>query len=76
MDSSYSNKRIVNTETGNYPIFLGPSLLHFTKDQSTFTRFALELQACDRDIRNFKKAGLDLEDAIFQGFKQLFHKAI
>ena len=71
-DSSYRNKRIINMKTGNHPVFLGPSLFHFTKDQSTFARFALELQACNSEIRKLKKVGLDMEDAIFQGIKHFF----
>ena len=59
-------------KTGNHPVFLGPSLFHFTKDQSTFTRFALELQARNSEIRKLKKVGLDMEGAIFQGIKHFF----
>ena len=42
-DTCYHNKRVTNPETGNYPIFLGPTLFHFTKDDKTFSRLALEL---------------------------------
>ena len=71
-DSSYRNKRIVGNVSRDYPVFLGPALFHFTKDEKTFTRFALELQAEAPAIRDLKKIGLDMEDAIFKGVKVLF----
>lgn len=71
-DSSYRNKRIIGNVSGEHPVFLGPALFHFTKDEKTFTRFALELQAEHPPIRNLKKIGLDMEDAIFNGVKVMF----
>ena len=42
-DTTYRNKRILNASNGNHPVHLGPITLHFTKDDATFSRFALEL---------------------------------
>ena len=36
-DSSYQNKRVVGNVSGDHPVFLGPDLFHFTKDEKTFT---------------------------------------
>ena len=65
-DSCYRNARIVNA-TGNHPVFLGPLMFHFTKDESTFTRFALEMMALNASISRVKKIGVDMEEAIFNG---------
>ena len=41
-DSSYRNKRLVNTIDGGAPVHLGPIMLHFTKVEKTFGRFGLK----------------------------------
>ena len=40
-DTSYRNKRLINRESGKNPIFVGPMMFHFTKDEGAFGRFAL-----------------------------------
>ena len=71
-DSCYKDKRLVSNTTGNHPIFLGPLIFHFTKDKDTFTRFALEMMAIDPlVISKLKKIGVDMEDAIFEGIKNV-----
>ena len=42
-DTSYRNKRLVNTIDGGAPVHLGPIMLHFTKDEKTFGKFGLEI---------------------------------
>ena len=71
-DSCYRNKRLIRNDSGHHPVFLGPVLFHFTKDDQTFTRFALELQASYPETRKLKKIGVDMEDAIFNGVQSLF----
>ena len=63
------------TGSGVHPVYLGPTLLHFTKDTQTFTRFALEIQACNPETRGIKKTGVDIEDAIYNGVEILFTEA-
>ena len=58
-----------------HPVYPCPTLLHFTKDTQTFTRFALEIQACNPETRGIKKIGVDIEDAIYNGVKTLFPEA-
>ena len=58
-----------------HPVYLGPTLLHFTKDTQTFTRFALEIQACNPETRGIKKTGVDIEDAVYNGVEILFTEA-
>ena len=71
-DICYKNKRLVNIRNGNNPIFLGPSIFHFTKDEKTSTRFAAEMIAMNTVIMTeLKKVGVDMEDAIFNGIKKV-----
>eukprot|EP00794_Sanderia_malayensis_P002387 gene2387-2747_t len=68
-DTCYRNKRIVHSSSGKHPVFLGPAMFHFTKGPDSFSRLALELIAADPGLRNLKKVGVDMEEAIFSGFK-------
>ena len=70
-DTCYHNKRVINSETGNNPIFLGPTLFHFTKDDKTFSRLALELLDTEPELINLKTIGADMEEAIAKGFKRI-----
>ena len=40
-DTCYHNKRNKKQKTGNNPLFLGPTLFYFTKDDKTFSRLGL-----------------------------------
>ena len=66
-DSCYQNKRLIGNDSGHHSVFLGPAFFHFIKEDQTFTRFALELQASNSETRKLKKIGVDMEDAIFNG---------
>ena len=68
-DTCYRNKRIVNNSNGKLPVFLGPVMFRFTKGPDSFSRFANELVTTAPEIRNLKKIGVDMEEAIFSGFK-------
>ena len=65
-DSRYQNKRLIGT------VFLGPAIFQFTKEDHTFTQFALELQASNPETRILKKISIDMENAIFNGVQSLF----
>lgn len=71
-DTCYRNKRLINPKTKGHPVFLGPMMFHFTKDEGTFMRFALELFTSNSGMSNLKYIGVDLESAIFKGFKTVF----
>ena len=62
---------MINPETGNNPIFLGPTLFHFTMDDKTFSRLALELLDTEPELINLKAIGADMEEAIAKGFKRV-----
>ena len=42
-DTSYRNRRLVVDTTGKSPVFFGPCMFHFKKDEEAFRRFALEI---------------------------------
>ena len=44
-------------------------MFHFTKDVGAFGRFSLELLAADPKLIELKNIGVDMESAIYQGFK-------
>ena len=71
-DTCYRSKRLINPKTKSHPVFLGPMLFHFTKNKETFLRFALELFTSDPGMSNLKHIGVDMESAIFNGFKTVF----
>ena len=73
-DITYQNKRILNASNGNHPVHLGPIMLHFTKGDATFSGFVLELSSSNPNLRTLKGIGVDLESAIFSGFKKVIPK--
>ena len=70
-DTCYRNKRLINSKSGAHPVFLGPVMLHFTKDEATFSRFALELLLSKSSFLRLKTIGVDLEAAITSGFQKV-----
>ena len=58
--------------TGKSPVFFGPCIFHFKKDEETFRRFALEMCAEKLKLIGLKAVGVDMESAICQGFKSIF----
>ena len=70
-DISYRNQRLLSVRSKKHPVGLGPVMLHFTKDEGTFRRFALELLAANPSLNKIKKIGVDMESAIFNGFKSV-----
>ena len=70
-DTSYRNKRLVNTIDGGAPVHLGPIMLHFTKDEKTFGRFGLEILSANPNLTSISFIGVDLESAIFTGLKTM-----
>lgn len=61
-DTSYRNKRLLNSSSGKHSVFLGSVIIHFTKDENTFLRFALEILASNSNC---------MESVIQHGFKKV-----
>ena len=74
-DSCFQNKRLISYTSGAHPFYLGPTLLHFTKDTQTFPQFALELQAHNTETRGMKKIDVNKEYGIYNVVKILFADA-
>ena len=70
-DTCYRNKRILGVRSRDHPVFTGPVMFHFSKDDSTFRRFCAELVSANPSVANLKKVGVDMEAAIFNGFKSI-----
>ena len=47
-------------------------MFHFQKKDETFSRFASELRIANEKLLNLKNIGVDLESAIYNGFKTQF----
>ena len=69
-DTTYRNKRLINLETKKHPVFLGPIMIHFTRDD--FARSALELLYANKDVRKLNQVGVDMESAIYNEFQHHF----
>ena len=48
-------------------------MLHFLKDDTKSSRFALEILAENPNLNNLQTIGVDLESAVFNGFKNIIH---
>ena len=70
-DTSYRNKRLVNTIDGGVPVHIGPIMLLFTGDEKTFGRFGLEILSANPNLKNISFIGVDLESPIFTGLKTM-----
>ena len=72
-DTSYRNQRLktVRSNRKRSPVFMGPAMLHHSKDENTFRRFCCELIAAKPELSNIKVIGVDMEAAIYNGFKSV-----
>ena len=75
-DTSYHNKLRLSSRTRKSPVYLGPVMMHFTKDEGTFRRFCVELISANAQLINLKKVGGDMEAAIFNGFQSIISKLL
>ena len=73
-DTCYRNKRLLNARSRCHPVYTGPVMFHFSKDEETFRNFCLELVSANPNIINLKKVGVDMEAAIFNGFQSVVAK--
>ena len=47
-------------------------MLHFSKDDNAFVRFALKPLHSNKDVRKLKQVGVNMESAIYNGFQHHF----
>ena len=65
------NRRLVVDATGKSPVFLGPCMFHFKRDEEAFRRFVLEKCTENPKLIGLKAVGVDMESIIYQGFKSI-----
>ena len=70
--TTYRNKRLINLETRKSPVFLGPMMFHFRKDDDAFARFGLELLHANKDVVKLKQVAVDMDSAIYNEFQYHF----
>ena len=75
-DTSYRNKQLLSSRTRKNPVHLGPTMMHFTKDEGTCRKICVELISANPQLINLKKVGVDIEDAIFNGFQSVICKLL
>ena len=68
-NTAYHHKGLINHKTGQYPVFAGPSMLHFSHNTAVFKSFAMELVSANPDLRNIN-FGTDEDPAIYNEFEQ------
>ena len=73
-DTSYRNKRLLSSRAIKNPVYLGPVVMYFTKDEGTFRRFCVELISANPQL--LKKDRVDMEAAIFSGFHSVISKLL
>ena len=69
-DTLYRDKRLLNSGSGKHPVFLGPVMIHVTKDKNTFMWLALEILASNSKLYEINRIGVDMESAIYNKFKK------
>ena len=50
-------------------MFLGPYMFHFPKGEKIFSRFASEIRIGNSGLDDLKILGVDMESAMYNGFK-------
>ena len=66
-DTCYGNLKL-ETKEGKNLIFIGPSIIHFERDEFLFNRFISEMCSFQPKIRSLKTIDTDQDNAIYNGF--------
>ena len=74
-DTSYTNTALIKTQDTKHPEFPGPIMVHFTKDQRTYQRLAIEMVTAKPNLSNISMIGHDMEQAIKNGLTSIFSRA-
>ena len=53
-DTTYRNQRLINPISKKNPVYLGPIMFRFTKEDGSFNRFALELLSSNPKLRKLQ----------------------
>ena len=69
--SSYENKRVIHNSSAVNLVFLFLPVFHFTKDEVTFPRSAVQMLAMGLSLKCIRKIGIDMEGAILNCVKHI-----
>ena len=70
--TTYRNLRLTKRDTGKPPVFIGPLLMHQSKDWKTYSKFAHRLVLENPSLESVLACGTDGEKAIFDRFQKKF----
>ena len=73
---TYQHLLLQTERSSNHPTFLGPILIHFRKNFSTYLYFASTLIGLKRDLEKLKAFGTDGEAALVDAFSHEFGFAL
>lgn len=73
---THQNLLLQTEQSSNHPAFLGPILIHFCKNFSTYLYFASTLIGLKRDLEKLKAFGTDGEAALVDAFSHEFGFAL
>lgn len=74
--TSYRNCLLKSTRTGNSPVFIGPTLIHYKKTFHTYLFFASTLIGLCRELEAVRAFGTDGEKPLSDAFGHEFRYAI
>ena len=72
---SYRNQFLERNSTGKTPIFVGPVLLHYRKDECTFKDFLNKLKSVRPGLQDIISVGTDGEKALVNAVESCLPKA-
>ena len=74
-DASYTNRALIKTQHSKPLEFPGIMVVHFTKDQGTYLRLAIEIVTAKPNLSNISMNGHDMDHAIKNGLTSIFSRA-
>ena len=74
--TSYRQCLLKSVRSGNSPVFIGPTLIHYRKTFHTYLFFASTLVGLRRELQALRAFGTDGEKALADAFSHEFHYAI
>ena len=70
--TTYRHLLLECKRSGNHPVFIGPSMIHFKKTFSTYLFFASTLVGLEPDLCRLRVFGTDGEEALYSAFQHEF----
>ena len=74
--TTYRHLLLERRRTGNPPVFIGPSMIHYKKTYSTYLFFASTLVGLKPELSRLQYFGTDGEEALYEAFQREFPVSI